>query len=150
MIKMNNNPQYKPLTEGLEYKDMVGILKPTMHVDEFSSKMGDDDDVIVVSFFVSRRWKQWIKVCSDDRCQFVSRENAYFVTTRFSFFPDPVATTFYVTVSNRFSSVWLKSMFSSIADNNNITFLYIKYLLEVDLMSPCAIRLNIIPIGNYH
>lgn len=31
---------------------MVGMLKPTLHVDEFSSKMGDDDDVIVVSFFV--------------------------------------------------------------------------------------------------
>lgn len=40
------------LFEALEYKDMVGMLKPTLHVDEFSSKMGDDDDVIVVSFFV--------------------------------------------------------------------------------------------------
>jgi hypothetical protein len=27
-------------------------MKPTVHVDEFSSKMGDDDDIIVVSFFV--------------------------------------------------------------------------------------------------
>ena len=51
MNKMNS-PQYKKLTEGLEYKDMVGMLKPTIHVDEFSSKMGDDDDVIVASFFV--------------------------------------------------------------------------------------------------
>jgi hypothetical protein len=51
MNKMNN-PQYKKLTEGLEYKDMVGMLKPTIHIDEFSSKMGDDDDVIVASFFV--------------------------------------------------------------------------------------------------
>jgi hypothetical protein len=40
------------LSEALEYKDMVGILKPTVHVDEFASKMGDDDDIIVVSFFV--------------------------------------------------------------------------------------------------
>ena len=31
---------------------MEGLLKPTIHVDEFSSKMGDDDDIIVVSFFV--------------------------------------------------------------------------------------------------
>lgn len=31
---------------------MVGMMKPTIHVDEFSSKMGDDDDIIVVSFFV--------------------------------------------------------------------------------------------------
>jgi len=31
---------------------MEGMLKPTIHVDEFASKMGDDDDIIVVSFFV--------------------------------------------------------------------------------------------------
>jgi hypothetical protein len=31
---------------------MDGMLKPTIHVDEFASKMGDDDDIIVVSFFV--------------------------------------------------------------------------------------------------
>ena len=40
------------LSEGLDYKDMVGMMKPTVHIDEFSSKMGDDDDIIVVSFFV--------------------------------------------------------------------------------------------------
>ena len=27
-------------------------MKSTVHVDEFSSKMGDDDDIIVISFFV--------------------------------------------------------------------------------------------------
>ena len=27
-------------------------MKPTIHVDEFASKMGDDDDIIVISFFV--------------------------------------------------------------------------------------------------
>jgi hypothetical protein len=27
-------------------------MKPTIHVDEFSSKMGDDDDIIVISFFL--------------------------------------------------------------------------------------------------
>ncbi len=26
-------------------------MKPTVHVDEFASKMGDDDDIIVLSFF---------------------------------------------------------------------------------------------------
>ncbi len=31
---------------------MEGLMKPTVHVDEFSSKMGDDDDIIVVSFFI--------------------------------------------------------------------------------------------------
>lgn len=45
--KRNNN-----LCEGLEYKDLDGLMKPTIHVDEFSSKMGDDEDIIVISFFV--------------------------------------------------------------------------------------------------
>ena len=50
----NNNPDNNQplLFEGLQYKDLDGIMKPTIHVDEFSSKMGDDEDIIVVSFFV--------------------------------------------------------------------------------------------------
>jgi hypothetical protein len=47
--KHSNNPS---LFESLGFKDMEGLIKPTIHVDEFSSKMGDDDDIIVVSFFV--------------------------------------------------------------------------------------------------
>jgi hypothetical protein len=46
----HNNPE--ALLEGLQYKDLDGIMKPTIHVDEFSSKMGDDEDIIVLSFFV--------------------------------------------------------------------------------------------------
>jgi hypothetical protein len=49
MDKMHNP---NPLFESLEFKDMEGLLKPTIHIDEFSSKMGDDDDIVVVSFFV--------------------------------------------------------------------------------------------------
>ena len=50
----NNNlwPNNQLLFESLEYKDLEGLMKPTVHVDEFSSKMGDDDDIIVISFFV--------------------------------------------------------------------------------------------------
>jgi hypothetical protein len=40
------------LTEGLEYHDMMGLVKPTAHIDEFESSMGDDEDVIVVSFYL--------------------------------------------------------------------------------------------------
>jgi hypothetical protein len=49
-----NKHSYPPylLSEALEYKDMMGMIKPTIHIDEFSSKMGDDEDIIVVSFFV--------------------------------------------------------------------------------------------------
>jgi hypothetical protein len=52
---MSNNqpPQHQPLLfEALEYRDLAGMMKPTIHVDEFASKMGDDEDIIVVSFFV--------------------------------------------------------------------------------------------------
>ena len=43
----------KQLVEGLEYKSLESMLKPTLHIDEFSSKMGDDDDICVVSFYVT-------------------------------------------------------------------------------------------------
>jgi hypothetical protein len=48
----NKNSKHNQLVESLGFKDLEGLLKPTIHVDEFSSKMGDDDDIIVVSFFV--------------------------------------------------------------------------------------------------
>lgn len=44
--------QHPLLLEALEYQDLVGMVKPTLHVDEFASKMGDDDDIMVLSFFV--------------------------------------------------------------------------------------------------
>ena len=47
-----SNLKSSRLLESLQYKDLEGLMKPTVHVDEFSSKMGDDDDIIVVSFFV--------------------------------------------------------------------------------------------------
>ena len=52
----NNNSQphsnRQPLTESLAYKDLEGILKNTIHIDEFASKMGEDADVVVLSFYV--------------------------------------------------------------------------------------------------
>ena len=49
---MHNNNSNNLLSEALAFKDLEGLIKPTIHVDEFSSKMGDDDDIIVVSFFL--------------------------------------------------------------------------------------------------
>ena len=49
---MHNKHSNNPLFESLGFKDLEGLIKPTVHVDEFSSKMGDDDDIIVLSFFV--------------------------------------------------------------------------------------------------
>lgn len=48
----NNNHQPPRLCEALEYQNLKGMMKPTIHIDEFASKMGDDEDIIVVSFFV--------------------------------------------------------------------------------------------------
>ena len=51
MHNKNSNPPLQ-LSESLGFKDLDGLMKPTIHVDEFSSKMGDDDDIIVISFFI--------------------------------------------------------------------------------------------------
>jgi hypothetical protein len=45
---MHNNR----LFEGLEQGDLKRLLHAKLHVDEFKSKMGDDADVIVISFMV--------------------------------------------------------------------------------------------------
>lgn len=42
----------KKINEGLEYKDMEGMIKPTVFVDEFRSKVGEDDAYVVLSFYV--------------------------------------------------------------------------------------------------
>ena len=49
---MNNQHYNNFVFESLGYKDMEGLLKSEIHIDEFTSKMGEDDDIIVVSFFV--------------------------------------------------------------------------------------------------
>ena len=46
-----NNHKPQPLFEALEFKDLEGMLKSTIHIDDFAAKMGDDDDIIVASFF---------------------------------------------------------------------------------------------------
>lgn len=45
---------------GLEYKDMVGVVKPTLYVDEFASKIAGDDEVAVLSFYLTSD-----RVCDD-------------------------------------------------------------------------------------
>lgn len=88
MTKMHNKMS-SPLFESLGYKDLEGLMKPTIHVDEFSSKMGDDDDIIVISFFVrdpqaARDLMQWFEkgydfVIDADRSPGEIRPNRYLV-----------------------------------------------------------------------
>jgi len=46
----NNN-----LNEGLEYTDLKRLVFPELHIDEYKSKMGKDEDIIVLSFKVRGR-----------------------------------------------------------------------------------------------
>ena len=43
----------KILREGLEKGDLARLVHNELHIDEFKSKLGDDRDVVVVSFKVS-------------------------------------------------------------------------------------------------
>jgi hypothetical protein len=47
---INNN-----LFEGLESGDLKRLIHPELHIDEFKSKLGDDADVIVLSFKVDSK-----------------------------------------------------------------------------------------------
>jgi hypothetical protein len=46
---MLNNP-HNNLFEGLEHGDLQRLVHPELHIDEFKSKLGDDEDIIVLSF----------------------------------------------------------------------------------------------------
>jgi hypothetical protein len=49
MINSNN------LFEGLEMGDLKRLIHPELHIDEFKSKLGDDCDVVVLSFKVDAK-----------------------------------------------------------------------------------------------
>lgn len=48
----NNQPQFHQLSEGLEYGDLARLVHQKLHIDEFKSKMGDDADIVILSFKV--------------------------------------------------------------------------------------------------
>lgn len=43
----------KQLVEGLENGDLARLVHDELHIDEFKSKLGDDQDIVVVSFKVA-------------------------------------------------------------------------------------------------
>lgn len=47
--------KYNDLFEGLERHDLARLVHPKLHVDEFRSKMGDDANIIVLSFKVKEK-----------------------------------------------------------------------------------------------
>ena len=48
----NNNPRHSNILEGLEQDDLARLVHNELHVDEYKSKMGNDEDMVVVSFKV--------------------------------------------------------------------------------------------------
>lgn len=47
---LNNN-----LIEGLEQNDLARLIAPELHIDEYKSKMGKDEDIVVLSFKITGR-----------------------------------------------------------------------------------------------
>ncbi len=43
------------VNEGLEQNDLARLVIPELHIDEYKSKMGKDEDIIVLSFKISGR-----------------------------------------------------------------------------------------------
>lgn len=51
----NQQLQHQQLNEGLESGDLMRLVHPELHVDEFKSKLGKDEDVAVVSFKIDSK-----------------------------------------------------------------------------------------------
>lgn len=43
------------INEGLEQNDLARLVTPELHIDEYKSKMGKDEDIVVLSFKVTGR-----------------------------------------------------------------------------------------------
>ena len=55
------------MDEGLDHGDLKRLLHPKIHIDEFKSKMGDDADIIVLSFKITD------KAPAEDLMSFIER-----------------------------------------------------------------------------
>lgn len=45
----------KFLKEGFDYRDLVGQVEPVVTVDEYSAKMGTDDEIVTLAFLIKSR-----------------------------------------------------------------------------------------------
>jgi hypothetical protein len=46
---------FTSINEGLEQNDLARLVHPELHIDEYKSKMGKDEDIVVLSFKVNGR-----------------------------------------------------------------------------------------------
>lgn len=52
---MTNNSNQVNIKESLEHGDLKRVLTPTLHIDEFKSKMGEDRNIAVLSFKIMNK-----------------------------------------------------------------------------------------------
>lgn len=52
MSSNRNSKTNSQLFEGLEHGDLARLVHPKLHIDEFKSKMGADEDIVVLTFKV--------------------------------------------------------------------------------------------------
>jgi hypothetical protein len=52
---MQDKPQQRQLCEGLRANDLKGFVREVFTLDQYRSKMGEDQDVIVVGFTVNEK-----------------------------------------------------------------------------------------------
>jgi len=50
-----DQPMLDNINEGLEQNDLARLIHPELHIDEYKSKMGKDEDIVVLSFKVNGR-----------------------------------------------------------------------------------------------
>lgn len=55
LLPKDNKMHQSNITEGLEQNDLKRLVHTELHIDEFKSKMGKDEDVVVVSFKITGR-----------------------------------------------------------------------------------------------
>ena len=54
-LPKDNKMHQSNITEGLEQDDLKRLVHTELHIDEFKSKMGKDEDVVVISFKITGR-----------------------------------------------------------------------------------------------
>jgi hypothetical protein len=55
LLPKDNKMQDSNINEGLEANNLMRLVHPELHIDEYKSKMGRDEDIIVLSFKVTGR-----------------------------------------------------------------------------------------------
>jgi hypothetical protein len=55
LLPKDNKMHHSNITEGLEQNDLKRLVHTELHIDEFKSKMGKDEDIVVISFKITGR-----------------------------------------------------------------------------------------------